>query len=239
MSGFCKACSFPCTQYLVGAPSAWIRAWVQRGVEPITLWPSLGVMEAQIALIAAFRSSASLGLRPLASLLITPHRFSLPFRSGTFAGQLSKVPPWPLNQLLVLLAVWPEAKSCWNQLLHEVCQQQEAWGALKCPAWQLCWLQSLEPVLDRFHLWEIKHAYWLIFTSKEAKPTSSKWWKTAELEAAMERWQEGGLMRDPVFIIGKRKSSLHLCGDHQASWLNLQFQNRKQSVDCQSYTQRY
>lgn len=126
-------------QYLVGASSAWIRAWVQRGVEPITLWPSLSVMEAQIALIAAFRSSASLGLRPLAFLLITLHRFSLPFRSGTFAGQLSKVPLWPLNQLLVPLAVWQEAKSCWNQLLHEACQQQEA---LKCPAWQLCWLQT-------------------------------------------------------------------------------------------------
>ncbi len=36
------------------------------------------------------------------------------FRSGEFAGQSSTVTPWSLNQLLVPLAVWAGAKSCWK-----------------------------------------------------------------------------------------------------------------------------
>ncbi len=42
------------------------------------------------------------------------HRFSMGFRSGEFAGQSSTVTPWSLNQLLVPLAVWAGAKSCWK-----------------------------------------------------------------------------------------------------------------------------
>ncbi len=41
-------------------------------------------------------------------------RFSMGFRSGEFAGQSSTVTPWSLNQLLVPLAVWAGAKSCWK-----------------------------------------------------------------------------------------------------------------------------
>ncbi len=63
-------------------------------------------MEAQVALIVAFRSSALLGLVSLIFLLTIPHRFSMGFRSGEFAGQSSTVTPWSLNQLLVPLAVW-------------------------------------------------------------------------------------------------------------------------------------
>ncbi len=70
--------------------------------------------EAQVALIAAFRSSASLGLVSLIFLLTIPHRFSMEFRSGEFSGQSSTVTPWSLNQLLVALAVWAGAKSCWK-----------------------------------------------------------------------------------------------------------------------------
>ncbi len=47
-------------------------------------------------------------------LLTIPHRFSMGFRSGEFAGQSSTVTPWSLNQLLVPLAVWVGAKSCWK-----------------------------------------------------------------------------------------------------------------------------
>ncbi len=43
------------------------------------------------------------------------HRFSTGFRSGEFAGQSSTVTPWSLNQLLVPLAVWAGAKSCWKR----------------------------------------------------------------------------------------------------------------------------
>ncbi len=46
-----------------------------RGMEVISLWHCSGVMEAQVALIAAFRSSALLGLVSLIFLLTIPHRF--------------------------------------------------------------------------------------------------------------------------------------------------------------------
>ncbi len=49
-----------------------------------------------------------------ALLLTIPHRFSMGLRSGEFAGQSSTVTPWSLNQLLVPLAVWAGAKSCWK-----------------------------------------------------------------------------------------------------------------------------
>ncbi len=103
-----------CTQYLVGPPFAWITASMRRGMEAISLWHCSGVMEAQVALIAAFRSSALLGLVSLVFLLTIPHRFSMGFRSGEFAGQWSTVTSWSLNQLLVPLAVWAGAKSCWK-----------------------------------------------------------------------------------------------------------------------------
>ncbi len=35
-------------------------------------------------------------------------------RQDEFAGQSSTVTPWSLNQLLVHLAVWAGAKSCWK-----------------------------------------------------------------------------------------------------------------------------
>ena len=41
-------------------------------------------------------------------------RFSMGFRSGEFAGQSSTVIPRSLNQVLVLLAMWAGAKSCWK-----------------------------------------------------------------------------------------------------------------------------
>ncbi len=86
----------------------------QCGVAAISLWQCSGVMEAQVALIAVFRSSALLGLVSLIFLLTIAHIFSMEFRSGEFAGQSSTVTPWSLNQLLVPLAVWAGAKSCWK-----------------------------------------------------------------------------------------------------------------------------
>ncbi len=117
MSGFWKVCSFLCTQYLVGLPFAWITASMRRGMESISLWHCSSVMEAQVALIAAFRSSALLGLVSLIFLLTISHRFSMGFRSGEFAGQSSTVTQWSLNQLLVHLTVWAGAKSCWMAAL--------------------------------------------------------------------------------------------------------------------------
>ncbi len=73
--------------------------------QPVAL---LRCNEAQVALIAAFRSSALLGLVSLIFLLTISHIFSMGFRSGEFSGQSStehKVTPWLLNQLSVPLAM--------------------------------------------------------------------------------------------------------------------------------------
>ncbi len=64
-------------------------------------------MEAQVFLTVAFSSSAFFGLLFLIFLLTIPHRFSMGFRSGEFAGQSStSTLMWSFNQLVVLLAVW-------------------------------------------------------------------------------------------------------------------------------------
>ncbi len=109
-----SVCSFLYIQHLVGPPFAWFTASMRRGMEVISLWHCSGVMEDQVALIAAFRSSALLGLVSLIFLLTIPHIFSTGFWSEEFAGQSSTVAPWSLNQLLVPLAVWAGAKSCWK-----------------------------------------------------------------------------------------------------------------------------
>ncbi len=51
-------------------------------------------MEAQVSLTVAFSSSAFFGLLFLIFPLTIPHRFSMGFRSGEFAGQSSTVTPW-------------------------------------------------------------------------------------------------------------------------------------------------
>ncbi len=121
-----------CMNYCINA------AW-HGGNQPVAL---LRCNEDQVALIAAFRSSALLGLVSIIFLLTIPHWFSMGFRSGEFAGQSSTVTPWSLNQLLVSLAVWTGAKSCWKMksASPKKCQQNEAWSALKCPGRCLRWL---------------------------------------------------------------------------------------------------
>ncbi len=71
-------------------------------------------MEAQVSLTVAFSSSGFFGLLFLIFFLTIPHRFSMGFRSGEFAGQSSTPTPWSFNQLL-FLAVWAGAKSCWKK----------------------------------------------------------------------------------------------------------------------------
>lgn len=48
-------------------------------------------------------------------LLTTPHRSSVGFRPGQLAGQSSTVVWWSAEQLVVALALWADAKSCWNR----------------------------------------------------------------------------------------------------------------------------
>ncbi len=53
------------------------------------------------------------------------NRFSIGSRSGEFAGQSSTPTPWSFNQLLVLLAVWAGAKSCWKMKSASLKGQQK------------------------------------------------------------------------------------------------------------------
>ncbi len=85
-------------------------------------------MEAQVYLTAAFSSSAFFGLLFLIFLLTIPHIFSMGFRSGEFAGYSST---WSFNQLLVLLAVWAGAKSCWKMKSASL-KSWSAEGSMKC-----------------------------------------------------------------------------------------------------------
>ncbi len=58
-------------------------------------------------------------------------RFSMGFRSGEFAGQSSTVTPWSFYQLLMLLAVWAGAKSCWKMKSASL-KSWSAEGSTKC-----------------------------------------------------------------------------------------------------------
>ncbi len=66
----------------------------------------------------------------------TPYsRFSIGFRSGEFAGQSSTPTPWSFNQLLVLLAVWVGAKSCWKIKSSSL----KSWSAEGSMKWNISW----------------------------------------------------------------------------------------------------
>ncbi len=85
----------------------------------------------QVSLTVAFSSSAFFGLLFLILLLTIPRRFSMGFRSGEFTGQSSTPTPWSFNQLLVLLAVWAGAKSCWK-IKSASLKSCSAEGSMKC-----------------------------------------------------------------------------------------------------------
>ncbi|MEQ2246117.1 hypothetical protein ILYODFUR_034919 [Ilyodon furcidens] len=106
-----KSMSMYSTQYLVGAPFAWIAAAMRRGMELISRWHCSGVTKAQVVLTVAFDSSELLAY---GIFFIIPHRFSMGLKSCEFAGQLRTGIPWSLNQVLVALALCPGAKSCWK-----------------------------------------------------------------------------------------------------------------------------
>ncbi len=108
-----------------------ITASIRRGMEVISLWHCWGGMEAQVSLTMAFSSSAFFGLLFLIFLLTIHHRFSMGFRSGEFSGQSSTPTLWSFNQLLVLLAVWAGAKSCWKMKSASL-KSWSAEGSMKC-----------------------------------------------------------------------------------------------------------
>ncbi len=116
-------------------------------MEAISLLHCSGVMEAQFALIAAFRSSALLGLVSLIFLLTIWHRFSMGFRRVC----------WPMKHHAHWTSFWylwqcgkvPSPAGKWNQHLHKAYQQKEAWSALKCPGRWLRWLWTSENTVDQ------------------------------------------------------------------------------------------
>ncbi len=120
-----------CTQYLAGAPFAFITASIRLGMEVISLWHCWCVVEAQVSLTMAFSSSAFFGLLFLIFFLTIPLRFSIGFGSGEFAGQSSTPTSWSFNQLLVLLAVWAGAKSCWK-IKSASFKSWSSEGSMKC-----------------------------------------------------------------------------------------------------------
>ncbi len=157
-----------CTQYLV------ITASIRRGMEVISLWHCWGDMESQVSLTVAFSSSALLGLVSLIFLLTIPHRFSMGFRSGEFAGQSSTVTPWSLNQLLVPLAVWAGAKSCWKMKSASP-WSLSAEGSMKCSKNFLvdgcvdCGLQKTQWTnTNRWHGSPNHHWLWKLHTGLQA-----------------------------------------------------------------------
>ncbi len=105
-------------------------------------------MEAQVSLTVAFSSSAFFGLLFLMFLLIIPHRFSMGFRSGEFAGQSSTPTPWSFKQLLVLLAVWAGAKSCWKTKSAYL-KSWSAEGSMKCS--KMYWLTGAVTLVFKKH----------------------------------------------------------------------------------------
>ncbi len=103
-----------CTQYLVGPPFALITASIRHGMEVLLEWyESPGLFDRPFFCLLF-----------LVFLLTIPHRFSIGFRSGEFAGQSSTPTQWSFNQLLVL---W----QC-GQVPNPAGQQKEARRAPKC-----------------------------------------------------------------------------------------------------------
>ncbi len=168
-----KSMSMYSTQYLVGAPFAWITAAMRRGMESISLWHCSGVMRAQAALIVAFSSSALLGLAYRIFRFTIPHRFSMGLRSGEFAGQLRTGMPWSLNQVLVALALCAGAKFCWKMKSASP-KSWSAAGSMKCS--KTSWYTAVLTLdlrkqwtnTSRWHGTPNHHWLWKLYTGPQA-----------------------------------------------------------------------
>ncbi len=193
-----------CTQYLVGAPFALITASVRRGMEVISFVALLRCMEAQVSLTVAFSSSALLGLVSLIFLLTIPHRFSMGFRSGEFAGQSSTVTPWSLYQLLVPLAVWAGAKSCWKMksgISIKLVSRRKHEVPLKYPGRWLRWLWTSENTVDQHQqmTWQPKSS----LTMETSHWTSSNM-DSVPLHSSSRLWDLDFQMKCKIYFHLKR-----------------------------------
>ncbi len=158
-----------CTQYMVGAPFALITASIRRVMEVISLWHCWGGMEAQVSLTVAFSSSEFFGLLFLIFLLTISHWCSMGIRSGEFACLSSTPTSCSFNQLLVLLAVWAGAKSCWkmksasikaiSRRKHEVLQNVLVNGCSDVGFQKTQWTNT-----SRWHYTSNHHRLWKLNT---------------------------------------------------------------------------
>ncbi len=138
------------TQYLVGAPFALITASIRRVMEVISLWHCWGGMEAQVSLIAAFRSSALLGLVSLIFLLTIEENLWGSGQASLLANQAQKHHGhWTSFWYLWQCGQVPSPAGKWNQHLHKAGQQEEAWSAIQFPGRWLRWLWTSENTVDQ------------------------------------------------------------------------------------------
>ncbi len=126
-----------CTQYLVGASFALITASIRRGMEVISLWHCWG------------------GMKP--RFLLDNTSYILYVQVWWVCWSVKHTNTWSFNQLLVLLAVWAGAKSCWKMKSASL-KSWSAEGSMKCsktPRHVCVWCSwcldpSLSPFLVKF-----------------------------------------------------------------------------------------
>ncbi len=148
----------------------------------------------------SLHSASSLSLILSLILLLTiPHRFSMEFRSGKFAGKSSTVTPWSLNQLWDLWQCGqvPRPAGKWNQHLHKACQQKEAWGALKCPVRWLRWLWTSESPVEQHQqrTWQ----------PKSSLTVKTSHWNSVPLHSSSRLWDLDFQMKCKIYFNLKRR----------------------------------
>ncbi len=131
-----------CMNYCINA------AW-HRGNQPVAL---LRCNEAQVALIAAFRSSALLGSGVSHLLLVNTPKIIYLVQVRRVCWAIKHSNTIDIETALVTFGsvgrCWSPAGK-WNQHLHKACQQKEAWSALTFPGRWLRWLWTSENTADQ------------------------------------------------------------------------------------------
>ena len=91
-------------------------------------------MKAQVSLTVAFSSSAFFGLLSLIFFLTIPHRFSMGFRSGEFAGQSSTPIPWSFYKT----CFWQCGQCLMLSVVQEWLNKRNTTTAAKFPDTSVC-----------------------------------------------------------------------------------------------------
>ncbi len=160
-----------CMYSILGRGSFCFTASIWRGMEVISLWHCWCGMEIQVSLTVAFSSSAFFGLSFLIFFLTIPHRFSMGFRSGEFAGQSSIQHHGHLTNLWCFWQCGqvPNADEILNQHLWKAGQQKEAWSAPKFLGKRLqCFQKTQWTNTSRWHCTPNHHRLWKLNTGLQA-----------------------------------------------------------------------